>query len=150
GRHEKALDFASEGHRVDPQDAYSYDNMTSAYQSLNRFDEAKSIAEEAVTKKVDGSGIHFVLLDLAYIRGDRVAIQHELDSVKGASFEPFLVFFNAAWNTSLGKVQSSRELWKQTEQTFMGAGAKELAAELTALEAYDEARLGYEGEARQR
>ena len=150
GRHEKALGFASEGHRVDPQDAYSYDNMTSAYQSLNRFDEAKSIAEEAVAKKVDGSGIHFVLLDLAYIRGDRVAIQHELDSVKGASFEPFLVFFNAAWNTSLGKVQSSRELWKQTEQTFMGAGAKELAAELTALEAYDEARLGYEGEARQR
>jgi len=112
GRHEKALEFASEGHRVDPQDAYSYDNMASAYQSLNRFDEAKTIAEEAVAKKVDGSGIHFVLLDLAYFRGDRVAIQHQLDTVKGTSSEPFLAFFNAAWNTSLGKVQSSREMWK--------------------------------------
>jgi serine/threonine protein kinase/tetratricopeptide (TPR) repeat protein len=150
GRHEKALEFASEGHRVDPQDGYSYDNLASAYEALNRFDEAKSIAEEAVAKKVDGSGIHFVLLDLAYHRGDRVAIQHELDTAKTSSFEPFIIFFNAAWNTSLGKVQSSRELWKQTQQSFVGGGAKELAAELTALEAYDEASLGYESEARQK
>jgi len=150
GRHEKALEFASEGHRVDPQDAYSYDNMASAYQSLNRFDEAKTIAEEAVAKKVDGSGIHFVLLDLAYFRGDRVAIQHQLDTVKGTSSEPFLAFFNAAWNTSLGQVQSSREMWKQAQQAFIGRGAKELAAELMALEAYDEASLGYESEARQK
>jgi tetratricopeptide (TPR) repeat protein len=150
GRHEKALEFASEGHRVDPQDAYSYDNMASAYQSLNRFDEAKSIAEEAVAKKVDGSGIHFVLLDLAHFRGDRVAIQHELDTVKGTSSEPFLAFFNAAWNTSLGKVQSSREMWKQAQQSFIGSGAKELAAALLALEAYDEASLGYESDARQK
>jgi eukaryotic-like serine/threonine-protein kinase len=150
GRHEKALEFASEGHRVDPHDGYSYDNLASAYESLNRFDEAKSIAEEAVAKKVDGSGIHFVLLDLAYHRGDRVAIQHELDTAKTSSFEPFIMFFNAAWNTSLGKVQSSRELWKQVQQSFVGGGAKELAAELTALEAYDEASLGYESEARQK
>jgi serine/threonine protein kinase/tetratricopeptide (TPR) repeat protein len=150
GRHEKALEFASEGHRVDPQDPYSYDNLASAYEALNRFDEAKSIAEEAVAKKIDGSGIHFVLLDLAYHRGDRVAIQHELDTAKTSSFEPFIIFFNAAWNTSLGKVQTSRELWKQTQQSFVGGGAKELAAELTALEAYDEASLGYESEARQK
>jgi serine/threonine protein kinase/tetratricopeptide (TPR) repeat protein len=150
GRHEKALEVASEGHRVDPQDGYSYDNLASAYEALNRFDEAKSIAEEAVAKKVDGSGIHFVLLNLAYYRGDRVAIQHELDTAKSSSFEPFIMFFNAAWNTSLGKVQSSRELWKQMQQSFVGGGAKELAAELTALEAYDEASLGYESEARQK
>ena len=150
GRYEKALEFASEGHRVDPQDAYSYDNMASAYQSLNRFDEARSIAEEAVAKKVDGSGIHFVLLDLAYFRGDRAAVQHELDTVKGTSSEPFLALFNAAWNTSFGKVQSSRELWNQTRQTFIGSGAKELAAGLMGLEAYDEASLGYESEARQK
>ena len=60
------------------------------------------------------------------------------------------MFFNAAWNTSLGKVQTSRELWKQTQQAFVGAGAKQLAAELLALEAYFEARLGYESETRQK
>jgi tetratricopeptide (TPR) repeat protein len=67
GRHEKALEFSSQGHRVDPQDAYAYANMAGNYEALNRFDEAKSIAEEAVAKKSDGASIHFVLLDLAYL-----------------------------------------------------------------------------------
>jgi eukaryotic-like serine/threonine-protein kinase len=150
GRHEKALERASEGHRVDPQDAYSYGNMASAYEALNRFDEAKSIAEEAVAKKVDGSGVHFVLLDLAYYHGDRAAVQHELDAVKGTSFEPFVMLFNAGWTTSLGKVQSSRELWQQMRQALIGSGAKELAAQLLALQAYEEALMGYNGEGRQR
>jgi len=150
GRHEKALERASEGHRVAPQDAYSYDNMASAYEALNRFDEAKSIAEEAVAKKADGSGVHFVLLDLAYYRGDGAAVQRELDAVKGTSFEPFVMLFNAAWTTSLGKVQSSRELWQQMRQTLIGSGAKELAAQLLALQAYEEALMGYDGEGRQK
>ena len=150
GRHEKALERASEGHRVDPQDAYSYDNMASAYEALNRFDEAKSIAQEAVAKKADGSGAHFALLDLAYYRGDRAAVQHELDTVKGTSFEPFVMLFNAGWTTSLGKVQSSRELWEQMRQALIGSGAKELAAQLLALQAYEEALMGYDGEARQK
>jgi eukaryotic-like serine/threonine-protein kinase len=150
GRHEKALERASEGHRVAPQDAYSYDNMASAYEALNRFDEAKSIAEEAVAKKADGSGVHFVLLDLAYYRGDRAAVQHELDAVKGTSFEPFVMLFNAGWTTSLGKVQSSRELWQQMRQALIGSGAKELAAQLLALQAYEEALMGYDSESRQK
>jgi eukaryotic-like serine/threonine-protein kinase len=51
GRHEKALEFASQGHRVDPQDPFSYDNMASAYEALNRFDEAKSIARGSGRQK---------------------------------------------------------------------------------------------------
>src|SRR5262249_3576018 len=128
----------------------SYDNMASAYEALNRFEEAKSIAEEALTKKLDGPGIHFVLLDLAYYRQDHAAIQHELDAIKGTSFEPFLMFFNAEWNTQLGKVRTSRGLWQQTRKTLIGSGAKELANQLQAFAAYDEARLGYESEARQK
>ena len=150
GRHEKALEFASEGHRVDPQDVYAYDNMVSAYESLNRFDEAKSIAEEAVAKKTDGSGVHFALLDLGYFRGDHAAIQHELDAIKGTSYEPFVLFFNAAWNSDLGKVKTARELWGQARQALAAAGAKEIAGQVLSLEAYDDALMGYESEARQK
>jgi len=149
GRHEKALEFASEAHRVDPQDAYGYDNLAGSYEALNRFDEAKSVAEEAVARKVDGSGVHFALLDLAYMRGDRAAVQHELDAVKGTSYEPFVMLFNAGWNTYLGKVRTSRELWEQVRQAFIGAGAKEVAAQALSVEAYDDAEIGYEREARQ-
>jgi len=150
GRHEKALEFSSQGHRVDPQDAYAYGNMASAYEALNRFDEAKSIAEEAVSKKVDGAGIHFVLLDLAYFRGDPGAIQRELEAAKGSSFEPFVMFFNAAWNTCLGKVNKSREFWQQARQALIGSGAKDVAAQILAFQAYQEAQLGYEPDAKQK
>jgi tetratricopeptide (TPR) repeat protein len=150
GRHEKALAFASEAHRVDPTDVYGYDNLVSAYEALNRFDEAKSIAEEAIAKKADGSGVHFALLDLGYFRSDRPAIQHQLDAAKGTSYGPFVMFFNAGWNTYLGKVKSSRELWEQARQALLGSGAKEVAGQVLSLEAYDEAEMGYESEARQK
>jgi len=150
GRHERALEFASASHRADPKDLYAYDNMTGAYESLNRFEEAKSVAEEAIAAKGDGSGIHFTLLDLGYVRGDRAAVQRELDLAKGMSYEPFMHLFNSAWTTHLGKVKASRELWKQNRQMLVGVGAKEVAAQVLTLEAYDEAQMGYESEARQK
>jgi hypothetical protein len=60
------------------------------------------------------------------------------------------MFFNAGWNTHLGKVQTSRALWQQTRQAMIGSGAKELAAQLLALEAYNDAELGFDSEARQK
>ena len=149
GRQEKALEFAGEAHRLDPLDVYAYDNMVGAYEALNRFDEARSIAEEAVNKKGDGAGVHFALLDLGYYRGDRAAIQHELDAVKGTSYEPIVMFFNAAWQTALGKVKQSRELWQPARQALAAEGAKEVAGQLWSLEAYDETLMGYESEPRQ-
>ena len=149
GQHEKALEFASEGHRLDPQDSYAYDNMASAYLALNRFDEARSMVEEARSKNAESAGTYAVLIDLDYHRRDYVAVQRELDRAKGTSQLPFAMFFNAAWNTYLGKVKISHDLWQQASQTMMSNGAKELAAQLLTLEAYDEAELGYLTEARQ-
>jgi serine/threonine protein kinase/tetratricopeptide (TPR) repeat protein len=150
GRHEKALEYASQGHRLDPQDRYAYDNMVTAYEALNRFDEAKSLAQEAVAKKADGSGVHFVLLDLAHIRGDQAGIEHELESVKGTSTAPLITFFHAGWNTAEGKVKRARELWQAARQGLAALGAKDLSVQLLTLEAYDDHQLGYESEAKQK
>ncbi len=76
GHPDKALDLASQAHRMDPHDAYAFDNMAVAYEALNRFDEAKSIAEQAGAEKSDGFGVHYILTDLAYMRGDRAAWEH--------------------------------------------------------------------------
>jgi serine/threonine protein kinase/tetratricopeptide (TPR) repeat protein len=149
GRHEKALEYASQSHRIDPQDLYAYDNMAIAYQSLNRFGEAKSLAEEAVAKKLNGAGVHFVLNDIAHFDGDRAAMQRELEAVKGKPIEPFILFFNAGWMTAQGRVKAAREPWQQTRQQLAASGAKDLAATILALEAYDDAIFGYQSEARQ-
>jgi serine/threonine protein kinase/tetratricopeptide (TPR) repeat protein len=149
GRPEKALEFASQSHRIDPQDRYAYDNLGAAYEALNRFDEATSISEEAVAKKLDGAGVHFVLLDMAYIRGDRAAANQQLEAVKGTSAEPFLLFFNAGWQSSLGKVKASRDFWQRASQMAVNSGAKDFGAGLLTFEAYDDALFGLQAESRQ-
>jgi serine/threonine protein kinase/tetratricopeptide (TPR) repeat protein len=145
---EKALDLASQAHRINPRDRYAYDNMATAYEALNRFDEAKSISDEAVANKLDGIGNHFVLTDLAYMRGDRAAWEHELEQGKGTSDEPFLLFFNANWQAALGKLKASRELWPRARQESISIGAKDFAAALWAFEANNDALFGYPAEAR--
>ena len=150
GQPEKALDMASQAHRINPHDPYAYDNMAEAYEALNRFDEAKSIAEQAVAEKSDGIAVHFVLTDLAYMRGDRAAYEHELEINKGASVEPFILLFNAAWQDSEGKVRAGHELWQRADQVSVNAGAKDLAAQFMTLEGYTDALFGYTADARQK
>lgn len=150
GKHEKALELASEAHRIDPQDRYAYGNMASAYEALGRFEEAKSLVDEAVGKKLDGATLHLVLTDVAYLRGDRAAAQRDLDAAKGTSQESFLLFFNAGWNSALGRMKASRELWQQSQQEFTAGGAKDFAGSLLALEGYFDAVFGYTSEARQK
>ncbi len=150
GQPEKALDLASQAHRIDPQDRYAYDNMAGAYEALNRFDEARTIAEEAVARKLDGSGTRFVLVDLGNMRGDRAASERQTEEVKGTSMEPFVMFFNAAWRAAQGRATASHELWAQTRQKLISSGAKDFAAGLMTLEAYDDALLGYQADARQK
>jgi tetratricopeptide (TPR) repeat protein len=150
GQPEQALDLASQAHRISPRDPYAYDNMAAAYEALNRFDEAKTIAEQAEAEKADGIAVHFVLTDLAYMRGDRAGYERELNLAKGTSNEPFLLLFNAAWQGAEGKVRASRELWLRANQVSMNMGAKDLAADFLALEGYTDALYGYPDEARQK
>ena len=150
GQPEKALDLASQALRINPHDRYAYDNMAVAYEALNRFDEARSIAEEAIAQKSDGTGVHFVLTDLAYMRGDRASYEHQLDAAKGTGIEQFLLLFNAGWQTAQGKVKASSELWQRAQQEATTSGAKDFAAAMLTLEAYDAALFGDQLKARQK
>jgi serine/threonine protein kinase/tetratricopeptide (TPR) repeat protein len=149
GRPEKALEYASQAHRIDPQDRYAYDNMASAYEALNRFDEAKSISEEAVAKKLDGSGVRFVLTDLAYMRGDPAAAEQQMEAVKSSGIEPVVIFFNAGWQTAQGKVNAAHQLWQRASRTATHSGAKDFGGGILTLEAYDDASYGLQADARQ-
>jgi tetratricopeptide (TPR) repeat protein len=148
-RPERALEYASQAHRIDPQDRYAYDNMASAYEALNRFDEAKSISEEAFAKKLEGSGVRFVLTDLAYMRGDRAAAEQQIEAVKGSIVEPVVIFFNASWQTAQGQVNAARELWQRASQTAINSGAKDFGGGILTLAAYDDALFGLQTDARQ-
>jgi tetratricopeptide (TPR) repeat protein len=86
---------------------------------------------------------------MAYIRGDQAAADQQLQAVKGNGIEPFVLFFNAGWQSSLGKVNASRDFWKRASQLAINSGAKDFGASLLTFEAYDDALFGLPSESRQ-
>jgi serine/threonine protein kinase/tetratricopeptide (TPR) repeat protein len=150
GQPEKAMEFASQALRLDPSDRYAYANLAGAYAALNRFDEARNISEEATNHNVDSIGIHFILADLAYMRGDGPAYDHEIGYGKGTSNGSFMLFWKAGGEAGKGRMKSARQTLQQVRTETLAAGAKDFAATMFAAEASADALLGYSQEARQK
>ncbi len=150
GKFEKAVDAASQSMRIDQNEGYAYQNLASAYLALNRFDEAKTVAEQAVARKVDSFGVHLTFIDLAYIRHDQAAYDHEFARVVGTTDEPFSLFWRAMGEDALGKMKSARESWNKARSEMNQQGLKDFAAGLLAAESIRDCRHGYIAEARQK
>jgi eukaryotic-like serine/threonine-protein kinase len=148
GRFEKAVDAASQSMRIDQNEGYAYQNLASAYLGLNRFDEAKTVAEQAAARKADSFGLHLTFIDLAYIRHDQAAYDHEFARVAGTTDEPFSLFWRAMGEDALGKVKSARESWNKARSEMIQQGLKDFAAGLLVAESVRDCRHGYLAEAR--
>ncbi len=135
--------------RIDPKDSYAYQNVAETYERLNRFDEARAVAEKAVAQNM-GRSVHFTLFELAFIRGDEAAERHELELAAGKPDEPILNWFHARGECSLGRLQSARAAYAQSETASQRLGYKEFSGIILADQAWCEAELGNVTEARQK
>jgi eukaryotic-like serine/threonine-protein kinase len=149
GQEEKALASSSEAMRIDPKDVYAYQNVADAYERLNRFDEARAVAEKAAAQDM-GRSVHFTLFELAFIRGDEVAQRHELELAVGKPDEPIVLWFQARGECSLGKLQPARAAYAQSESVSRRLGYKEFSGIILADQAGCEEALGNLTEARQK
>jgi len=149
GQQEKALASSSEAMRIDPKDSYSYQNVADAYQRLNRFDEARAVAEKGVAQNM-GRSLHFTLFDLAFIRGDEAAERRELELAAGKPDEPIMLLAQARAECSRGRLQPARAAFTQSESASQRLGYKEFDGVILALQAGCEADLGNLAEARQK
>ena len=149
GQEEKALASSSEAMRLDPKDVYAFQNVADAYERLNRFDEARAVAEQAVAQNM-GRSAHFTLLDLALIRGDEAAQRRELELAIGKPDEPILLMIHANAQCAMGKLQPARAAFAQSESVSQRLGYKEFSGIILARQASCEAELGNIKESRQK
>ncbi len=149
GQQEKALASSSEAMRIDPKDSYAYQNVADTYERLNRFDEARAVAEKAIAQDM-GRSPHFTLFELAAIRGDEAAERHELELAVGKPDEPFLHWFHARAECSLGRPEAARAAYAQSVSVSQRLGYKEFGGILLADQAWCEAELGNLQQARQK
>jgi eukaryotic-like serine/threonine-protein kinase len=149
GQPDKALEFASQAIRLDPNDRYAAANLAFAYEALNRFDEARSVGEQSVAEKRDGFLTHVLLSDLVFVRKDWATYEKEINYAKGTPNEPFMLFWKSGGQAAMGKIRASRETLQQGRSQLLAAGVKDFAGLLFAAEAIDDDLVGFTTQARQ-
>jgi predicted Ser/Thr protein kinase len=149
GQYEKSLANASDAKSLDAKDPYAYQNLAGAYLGLNRYDEAKAVAEEAVAQKAEPWSIHIDLYELAFLRGDEAAMQHEVERATGKIEETNILLLQARGECSLGEIKKARESYAHAASAAEARGLKERAANVLAAEASCNADAGFPQEARQ-
>jgi len=149
GQPEKALASASEALKLNPKDPYAYSNLAAAYMALNRYDEAKAVAEQAVAQKAEPWSIHVNLYQIAFIRGDDGAMQREVEQATGKVQEPVIGLVRAAGECAQGKIKSARASYARAVSVAQTQGRKEYAATILGAEASCDAGVGFPQEARQ-
>jgi eukaryotic-like serine/threonine-protein kinase len=149
GQPEKALANASEAMQIDGKDPFACQNLAEAYQTLNRYDEAKAVVEQAIAQKNAPWSAYLVLTRLDFIRGDESDLQHQIERSAGHPEEPIILLLYADSRFALGKIKLARESYARALVASQARGYKDLSAGILAEEAAADAEAGFPTEARQ-
>jgi eukaryotic-like serine/threonine-protein kinase len=129
GDYEKALASAQDAFRMDPS-GLNYSNLVSSFFVLNRFEEARQVAEEAQAKKLDSANLHSGIYQLAFIRNDREAMAREVAWAAGKPGVEDVALSNEADTAAYGgQLRKARDLSRQAAASAERAGEKEVVAE---------------------
>jgi tetratricopeptide (TPR) repeat protein len=112
GEYEKSLEQAQEFARLTPRNLILQEFLAEGYASLDRFDEAKAVAERLFAQKLDGPRIHEALLRIAYIQDDRAAQAKEIRWLAGKPNEFVSLNLQALNALVHGQRRKSKELFQ--------------------------------------
>ena len=149
GDFEKAATSARDCLPVDPNSNNCYSALSLAYLGLNRFDEARQIAEEALGHFPASETIHWGAYAIALNTGRSADAQRELDWAKGKPGEFRFISTQAQVAAQAGKLHLARELSQQSIEMQKNLGIEEAAQGDLGNRALIEADFGDCGDARQ-
>ncbi len=113
-----------------------------AYLNQNRIDEAKTIGQLAIDRKLDSIGVHRNLYVIAVLRKDATEMERQLAFSRGKPEEPFFLANKAITEFSEGKFKLAQETLRASKNLGEKVGMKELAAFLDAAEAVNAGIIG--------
>jgi eukaryotic-like serine/threonine-protein kinase len=148
GQYDKALDEAREVLRLTPT-AEAYNAIATSLLSMNRLEEAKSVAEEASTKTFDSSNLHAILYEIAFLRNDTAEMARQVAWWEGkAGGQDVPLALEAETAAYSGKLEQARDFSGRAVEAARNAGEKELAARYETDAAWREALFGNAAEAK--
>ena len=146
GQYDKALANAADAMQLDPKDSFAPQNLAAIYLRLNRYDEAKAIVEKAEAEGRNQPVGDIILLQIAFLHGDRPAMDKIVQSRANSGFEPILLDLVAMSELFQGKVKSARSTYSRVIQLAQQNSLKELAAQMYIEQASFDAEMGYDPE----
>jgi DNA-binding winged helix-turn-helix (wHTH) protein/Flp pilus assembly protein TadD len=151
GQHEKTLTQLREALRLYPGSRLIYGNLVRALIAMDRLDEARAIADEAIAKHLDSPVMQVTLYRLAFLRNDREAMERQMTLGRDQpGLENELLSNEAATSAYFGRIEKARSLSEQAIALAERTDQKEAAAGYEADAALQEAMFGYAEEARRR
>src|SRR6202030_2910417 len=125
-------------------------DLVEALLHLNRFDEARVAADEALSKNLDSADLRIYLYQLAFLKNDSANMVQQVSWASGKpGKENVMLCLQASTAAYSGKLAAARELSRQAATSADRAGEKEVEAGCEAAAALWEALYGNTLEARQ-
>jgi tetratricopeptide (TPR) repeat protein len=149
GQFDKALESALEAVRLDPDNGFAYNTAAGAYIALNRLDEAKTILNTSMQRKLGGISVYMSLFNIALLQNDKAGLEQARSLLKSApGGDGVLFYLDGSLAAGRGQLRQSRELFMQASQMFQRFGLKESAATEVAAVAITEATFGERDQAK--
>jgi serine/threonine protein kinase/tetratricopeptide (TPR) repeat protein len=151
GQYDKGLAESREELRLAPESGLAYQKLASSYLSLNRFEEARATAQQALAKNNDSRALRVTLYCLAFLQNDTAGMAEQVAWARGKpGVEDLQLALEAGTAAYFGQLGKARALSGQAVASAERAGIKDTAASYEADAALREALFGNAAEARQR
>jgi DNA-binding winged helix-turn-helix (wHTH) protein/Flp pilus assembly protein TadD len=149
GNWEKALEEERESLRLDPNRGTSYSNLSRAYTSLNRLDEAEAVHHQVEERKLESEYLLLYRYHLAYLKGDAERMARTVSAAMGQpGKEDFLLMSQADTEGWHGRLTNAHELTRLAMDSARRNDAKEAAALYQTAAALREVESGNREQAR--
>ena len=135
GQSEKAIGFAREGLRLDPNYATIYMNLVESLVSLDRYEEVKETCRQAFERKLDGDYFHLFPYIVAFIENDSAAMAANLKWFAGRDDEYLALDLQAGAAAFKGQWRTAQDFSRRAIDLAGRGNTKEVAANFAAEQA---------------
>jgi serine/threonine protein kinase len=142
GQIEKACEAYRQSLSLTPDDVAPYVDLINSLLSLQRFDEARQIAQQAQARRLDDLVLHNALYALAFLRTDISEMQTEQQWFAGRPEENFGLSLASDTEAYAGHLRKARQLTEQSIASAIRADSKETGAIWQEIAAQREAVFG--------
>jgi serine/threonine protein kinase/Flp pilus assembly protein TadD len=151
GQYDQELQQVLEELRLRGDSGQGYGSLLYGYLFLNRFEEARAIAREAIAKKLDAPDVHGGLYFLAFLGSDVSEMVRQVRwSIAKPGVEDWFLGYEADTAAYFGMLGKAREFSNRAATSAEHAGEKEAAASYEMSAALREALFGNVAESRKR